>query len=100
MDTPPIGAGLSRDISTGERAEAELDSFIARRHATRVKSEGERDEEAAFRESERRARGVMDAHLRQKWARYHTEQAARHRHTLGALVDYHERRAERFEAAS
>ena len=100
MDTPPIGAGLSRDIATGEKVEAELDAFIARRHATRVKSEGERDEEAAFRESERRARVVMDAHLRQKWARYHTEQAARHTRTLGALIAHHERRAERFGAAS
>ncbi len=100
MDDKPIGSGLNRDITSSERAETELDSFISRRHNQRVKSEGERDEEAAWRESERRAQIVMGAHLRQKWADYHREMADRHTRTLGALIAHHERRAERFGAAS
>jgi hypothetical protein len=50
----PIGAGLSRDIATGEKVEAELDAFVAKRHRERVATEGERDEEAAWAESARR----------------------------------------------
>jgi hypothetical protein len=54
IDDMPIGAGLSRDIATGEKVEAELDAFIAKRHRERVATEGERDEEAAWAESARR----------------------------------------------
>ena len=48
------GAGIGRETATGERAEAELDSFISRRHDQRRKSEPERDLEAAWVEAERR----------------------------------------------
>ena len=54
IEDKPIGAGLSRDIATGEKVEAELDAFIASRHRKRVATEGKHDEEAAWAESARR----------------------------------------------
>jgi hypothetical protein len=49
------GRGIGRDIGRGEATERELDAFISKRHEQRVKSEGERQAEEAWRESERRA---------------------------------------------
>jgi hypothetical protein len=49
------GWGISGDSSRGETVEADLDRFIALRHEKRVKTEGERQLEEAWRESERRA---------------------------------------------
>jgi hypothetical protein len=49
------GRGIGRDIGRGESVEHELDAFISKRHEQRVKSEGERQIEEAWRESERRA---------------------------------------------
>ncbi len=51
---------IGREIASGERAEAELDSFISRRDAQRRKSEPERELEAAWVEAERR----QEAHRR------------------------------------
>ncbi len=81
----PIGAALGRDISPGEKVEKDLDAFISKRDKERRLSEGERAEEAAWVESERRAQATRDARLREEWACYHTEQAARHRANLEAL---------------
>ena len=52
MSTP--GAGIGREIASGERAEAELSAFIARRDTQRRRDEGERLEEDLWRASERR----------------------------------------------
>jgi hypothetical protein len=51
----PIGAPLSRDFVRGEQVEGELDRLIAQRDRRRRETEGDRAEEAAFREGERRA---------------------------------------------
>jgi hypothetical protein len=67
IDDIPIGAALSRDIGAGEKVEAELDAFISRAHDQRVKAEGERDEEAAWRESERRHNARRREANRQAW---------------------------------
>ena len=48
------GRGIGRDIGRGEAVEHELTAFIERRHEQRVKTEGERQLEEAWRESERR----------------------------------------------
>ena len=48
------GRGIGCDIGRGEAVEYELDAFISKRHEQRVKSEGERQAEEAWRESERR----------------------------------------------
>ena len=48
------GRCIGRDISAGERTEAELAAMIERRHEVRVRDEGERPAEEAWMESERR----------------------------------------------
>lgn len=48
------GAALSHEIAAGEHVEMEIDQFISRSHDQRVKAEGERTVEEAWRESERR----------------------------------------------
>ncbi len=56
MDTAAQpGLGIGREIGKGERAEADLDAFISKRHNDRVARTGrERDEEAAWAEGARR----------------------------------------------
>ena len=68
IDDKLIGAALDRSLADGyERAEQQLDQFIAHRHKERVKAEGERDEEAAWRESERRHAAARRAANRSAW---------------------------------
>ena len=94
------GAGLSRSIARGESVEAELDSFIARRDAQRVRDEGERPEAAAWVESERRHSARRKAENEAAWCQYHQDQAARHRRTLEALIRDHEEAAARLGGAA
>ena len=97
MDTiSSPGAGIGRDIATGDRADAQIDGFISRRHDQRVKSEGERPAEEAFMESERRYDARRRAEVRAAWVDYHEGQAARHRGVLGALVAFHEAEADKY----
>ncbi len=98
MDTMKAkpGAALNRDITSGERAEKDLDAFIARRDTARRRTEGERAGEAAWRESERRTEARRDAKLREEWACYHAEQAARHRANLEALTAYHTEQSRKY----
>jgi hypothetical protein len=57
----PIGAPLSRDIATGEKVEAELDAFVRGRDKERRKTEGERLEEEAWKESTRLHNAALEA---------------------------------------
>lgn len=54
MDIAQPGRAISRDIGRGEAVEHELTAFIEKCHEQRIKSEGERRAEKAWRESERR----------------------------------------------
>ena len=66
----PIGRSLNRDLAPGESAEKQIDAFISHRHAKRVAAEErERDEEAAWRESERRHIAQRRARNRLAWIR-------------------------------
>jgi hypothetical protein len=60
IDDKPIGATLNRNLGSptapGEAVESELDRLITRRHDQRVKDEGERQLEEAWRERESVAR--------------------------------------------
>ena len=89
------GAAIGREIATGDRADAQIETFISRRHEQRVKTEGERAEEEAWMESERRLKVSRDAALRAEWCEYHRDQAERHRRNLAALVARHEAAVER-----
>jgi hypothetical protein len=90
------GAALSRDIASGERAEADLDAFISRRHNQRVGSEGEHRQEELWQESARRHEAAKRAENVHAWREYHLAAAPRHTTTLFlSLIEHHERGAER-----
>jgi len=73
VDVAQWGWGISRDIGRGEAVEAEMDAVISKRHEQRVKSEGERQLEEAWREGERRVeaprRSARVAHVVEVWSR-------------------------------
>ena len=92
------GAGIGREIARGEAVEDELTRLVERRHGRRVTDEGERPNEEAWAESERRHSALRRDALRAEWCEYHREQAERHRRNLSALVDHHEAQAARLEA--
>ena len=75
MDVMEPGAAIGREIATGERAEAELDAFISRRHEQRRKSEGERAEEDFWREAERREAARRRQENRAGWYGWHLDRA-------------------------
>jgi hypothetical protein len=64
------GRGIGREVGRGEAVEHELDAFIAKRHEQRVKTEGERAIEAAWRESERREEARRREENRLAWCDY------------------------------
>ncbi len=64
--------GTGRHIGQGERAEAELDSFISRRDTQRRKNEPERELEATWAAAERRQEALRKAEMdrgRLEWHR-------------------------------
>jgi hypothetical protein len=85
------GRGIGRDI--GRAVERELDAFISRRHEQRVKTEGERQIEEAWRESVRAYEEKRRQVARLEWRAFHCGQAERHRATLRALIEHHEEQA-------
>jgi hypothetical protein len=87
------------DVARGEKVEAELDAFVSARHRKRVAEEGERAEEATWRESERRHEAARREANRLAWVEYHRGQAERCRAVLASLASYHSERAERYRAA-
>ena len=99
MDVMEPGRCIGRDISVGERTEAELAAMIERRHEARVRDEGERPAEEAWMESERRHSARRREENDAAWCQYHREQAARHRRNLEALIRRHEAAAARLGGA-
>ena len=67
--------GIGRAIASGERAEAELDSFISRRHEQRRKSEPERELEAAWVAAEKREDARRRQENRAGWYGWHMHRA-------------------------
>jgi hypothetical protein len=63
------GQGIGRDISRGESVEAEINSFIAKRHNDRIAGEGERLPEELWMESERRHNTRRREENRAAWCR-------------------------------
>jgi hypothetical protein len=91
------GRAIGRDIARGEAVEHELDSFISKRHADRVRDEGGRPEEEAWRESERHHEAARRAQNARAWYEYHLDAAGRLRATLSALVAHHEQEAQKYQ---
>jgi hypothetical protein len=73
-----------------------LNLFIAKRHKQRVAAEGERPEEALWREAVGRYNARMDADLTSQWIEYHSGQARRVKAVMGNLVAHYEAEAERY----
>jgi hypothetical protein len=69
------GRAIGREITTGERAEAELDNFISRRHEQRRKSEPERELEAVWKASERVLEAARRREARAGWYSWHAHRA-------------------------
>jgi hypothetical protein len=92
----PPGVGLSRDLAPGEAVESYNDAFISRRHDQRVRDEGGRPEEEAWRESERHHEAARRAQNASAWHEYHLAAADRLRATLEALASHHEREAQKY----
>ncbi len=65
------GRDIGRDIGRGEAVEHELDAFISKRHEQRLKTEGERQIEEAWSESERRAEAHRREELRGCWLKWY-----------------------------
>ncbi len=84
----------------GIRADKEANTFIAKREAQREAAGEPSSAQAIWEQSSQRYDASRRATMLAAWCEYHREMADRHRHTLAHLVDYHERRAEHFEAAS
>ena len=77
IDEKPIAAALSRNLggptTPGELAEKCIDSFIKARDKQRRQNEGERPEEAAWKESERRVEVARRESNRREWGATTTE---------------------------
>jgi hypothetical protein len=84
------------DIARSERAEADLDAMITRRHEARVKTDGHRPSEEMYEESVRRHNAQRNAQRRAEWAAFHRRLAEAHRRTLTDLVALHESAAQRY----
>jgi len=82
---------LARDISAGEKVEAELNVFITRRHEKRVAGEGERQAEEMWRESVARFNERAQAEIRSRWIEYHQNLCRLHTQ----LATKHEEKAQR-----
>jgi hypothetical protein len=70
-DEAPIGAALNRDLAPGEDVEWQLDALLSQRDKQRREEEGDRAEEAAFREAERREaarRAEVEAWIKRQMA--------------------------------
>lgn len=78
--TKPLpGLALNRDIATGEKVEAEIDSLISRRHNDRVRDEGERTVEEHWKASESAYFARRDEERRLELLAYHQAEAERYR---------------------
>jgi len=80
---------LAGNLAPGELVERQIDAFVAERHAKRVEAEGERQGEAAWKESVKaynRRRSEAAAEMCQ----YHLAQASRLRSALVSLIEHHE----------
>jgi hypothetical protein len=90
VDMAHPGRAISRDISRGEAVEAEIDSFITKRHNDRAASgKGERLAEEAWKASERREqarRRVEEEHARLAWAKHLRAVYARRKEEYERLV--------------
>jgi hypothetical protein len=93
----PVGAALSHELYVkGEQVDGDLDNLIERRHHRRVKDEGDRVVEPAWKETERAYQEKRRQRARLEWHAHHVDQASRLRRTLEDLIEHHEQEAEKY----
>jgi hypothetical protein len=83
--------------SITDSVDAELDRLISRR-ASQDRRQDPDELEPGYLESVRRFNARVRAENRAAWSEFHRGQAQRHRAVLEALIDRHEREAERLQA--
>lgn len=83
------GAGIGREIASGERTDAELDAFISRR-ASQDRGPAPDELEPGYAESVRRHNAKIRRENRAAWCEYHRGQADRLRRNLEDLISRHE----------
>jgi hypothetical protein len=84
------GQFIGRDISRGESVEAEINSFISKRHERCVKMEEERPIEDVWRASERRQEARRREENRLAWQSYFSRLAK----SLRARAEEYDQRAQ------
>jgi hypothetical protein len=89
------GAALPRDISSGEKVDADIERFIATRHEKRVRDEGRDRAEEVWKASARKHAAKQRQQARLEWHLHHQGQAERLRRTLESLIAHHEQQAEK-----
>jgi hypothetical protein len=87
------------DISRGESVEHELNRLIEKRHDQRTTEEAHRPSEELWKASVERYNCERERQLRAAWCEYHQGQAVRHRAVLESLIDDHEEKARKLQAA-
>ena len=84
------------DISRGEAVEHELNRLIEKRHGQRIANEEQRRIEDGWVESTARYDAERRRELREAWASFHEDQAARHRAVLEILITHHQTEAQKY----
>ena len=84
------GAGIGREIATGEAAESQIDSFISKRHEQRRRSEGDAAAEDLWKAAERREADRRRRENRAGWYGWHMRRAE----LYGQMSREHEAAAE------
>ena len=69
------GRAIGRGVAAGEAVEHELDAFKSRRYEQRLKSEAEREAEAAWRASEKLQEAARRRGNRVGWYSWHAHRA-------------------------
>jgi hypothetical protein len=72
------GQAIGRDIANGDKADSQLDAFISRRHEQRLKSEPEREAEAAWVAAEKLQEAARRRENRAGWYGWHMHRVELH----------------------
>jgi hypothetical protein len=83
-------------MSRGEAVEHELNRLIEKRHDQRAASEEQRRIEDGWAQSTARYNAERQLELREVWAAFHEDQAARHHAVLKVLITYHQAEAQKY----
>jgi len=85
VTSEPIGAALNRNVGSptapGEGVEGQIDAFIAQREKERIRAEGDRRAEEAWKESSQRQERARRNALAWEWLRFYLAKIERRERT-------------------